>query len=54
MSTITIGKDGVEQVHTTVIIPRDLRDKAKERGVSLSSELRKALEKKLKTKRKAP
>ena len=48
MGTITIGKDGVEQIHTTVIIPRNLRDEAKKQGVSMSSELRKVLEKDLK------
>lgn len=48
MSTITIGRDGVEFVHTNVIIPRRLRDLAKKRGVSMSKELRRALEKKIK------
>jgi len=47
MSTITIGKDGVEFIHTNVIVPRHLRDLAKERGISLSKELRQALEEKL-------
>ena len=48
MTTITIGKDGVEFIHTNVIVPRHLRDLAKERGISLSKELRTALEKKMK------
>jgi|GEM_PF-7006956 hypothetical protein len=47
MVTITIGKDGVEYIHTNVSIPRQLRDLAKERGVSISQELREALEKKI-------
>jgi post-segregation antitoxin (ccd killing protein) len=47
MGTITIGKDGVEYVHTNVIVPRHLRDLAKEQGVSMSHELRAALEKKM-------
>jgi post-segregation antitoxin (ccd killing protein) len=47
MSTITIGKDGVEFIHTNVIVPRHLRDLARERGISLSKELRQALEEKL-------
>ena len=48
MSTITVGKDGVEFIHTNVIVPRYLRDLAKEHGISLSKELRTALEKKMK------
>jgi post-segregation antitoxin (ccd killing protein) len=48
MTTITIGKDGVEFIHTNVIVPRHLRDLAKERGISMSHELRTALEKKVK------
>lgn len=48
MGTITIGKDGVEFIHTNVIIPRPLRDFAKERGISMSHELRTALEKMMK------
>jgi post-segregation antitoxin (ccd killing protein) len=44
MVTLTIGKDGVEYIHTNVSIPRQLRDLAKEQGVSMSHELRKALE----------
>ena len=44
MGTITIGRDGVEFVHTNVIVPRHLRDLAKKRGVSMSKELRTALE----------
>ena len=48
MVTLTIGKDGVEYIHTNVSIPRQLRDLAKERGVSMSHELRTALEKKVK------
>jgi post-segregation antitoxin (ccd killing protein) len=48
MTTITIGKDGVEFVHTNVIVPRRLRDLAKEQGISMSHELRAALEKKMK------
>jgi post-segregation antitoxin (ccd killing protein) len=47
MSTITVGRNGVEFVHTNVIVPRYLRDFAKERGVSMSLELRTALEKKV-------
>jgi hypothetical protein len=48
MGTITIGKDGVEYVHTNIIIPRRLKDLAKERGISLSKELRTVLEMKMK------
>jgi post-segregation antitoxin (ccd killing protein) len=48
MVTVTIGKDGVEYIHTNVSIPRQLRDLAKERGVSMSQELRIALETKMK------
>jgi post-segregation antitoxin (ccd killing protein) len=48
MVTLTIGKDGVEYIHTNVSIPRQLRDLAKEHGVSMSHELRIALEKKIK------
>ena len=48
MTTITIGKDGVEFVHTNVIVPRYLRDLAKEQGISMSHELRAVLEKKTK------
>jgi hypothetical protein len=44
MPTITVSKDGVEWIHTNVMIPRHLRDHAKERGVSLSGELKNALE----------
>jgi post-segregation antitoxin (ccd killing protein) len=47
MGTITIGRNGVEFVHTNVIVPRHLRDLAKERGVSMSRELRTALETKM-------
>lgn len=48
MVTITIGKDGIEYIHTNVSIPRQLRDQAKVQGVSMSYELRTALEKKVK------
>jgi len=48
MVTLTIGKDGIEYIHTNVSIPRQLRDLAKEQGVSMSHELRTALEKKVK------
>ncbi|WP_048068235.1 type II toxin-antitoxin system CcdA family antitoxin [Methanoregula boonei] len=48
MVTVTIGKDGIEYIHTNVSIPRQLRDLAKELGVSMSQELRTALEKKVK------
>ncbi|MFZ0004693.1 MAG: hypothetical protein ABSG06_10150 [Methanoregula sp.] len=48
MVTVTTGKDGVEYIHTNVSIPRQLRDEAKDRGISLSKELRKALEIKIK------
>lgn len=48
MSTITIGRDGVEFVHTNVIVPRHLRDLAKKQGVSMSKELRTALEERIK------
>lgn len=48
MVTITIGKDGVEYVHTNVSIPRQLRDLAKKQGVSISKELKTVLEKKVK------
>lgn len=47
MVTVTIGKDGVEYIHTNVSIPRQLRDLAKEQGVSMSRELRTALENKI-------
>jgi hypothetical protein len=47
MVTVTIGKDGVEYIHTNVSIPRYIRDFAKEKGVSMSYELRIALEKKM-------
>lgn len=48
MGTITIGRGGVEFVHTNVLIPRHLRDLAKKLGVSMSKELRTALEEKIK------
>ena len=48
MVTVTIGKDGIEYIHTNVSIPRQLRDLAKEQGVSMSHELRTALERKVK------
>lgn len=44
MKTITIGRNGVEFIHTNVMVPRNLRDLAKERGVSLSKTLKEALE----------
>lgn len=47
MVMIIIGADGVEYVHTNVSIPRNLRDLAKKRGVSMSKELRIALEEKM-------
>jgi post-segregation antitoxin (ccd killing protein) len=47
MTTITIGRNGVEFIHTNVMVPRNLRDLAKERGVSLSKTLKEALEQKL-------
>lgn len=48
MSTITIGKNGIVYVHTNVILPRNLKDFAKEQGISMSHELRTSLEKKMK------
>ncbi|MDD5189012.1 MAG: hypothetical protein PHF57_12475 [Methanoregula sp.] len=48
MGTITIGKDGVEFIHTNVIVPRYLRDFAKDQDISMSRELRVALETKMK------
>ncbi|MGB7789467.1 type II toxin-antitoxin system CcdA family antitoxin [Methanoregula sp.] len=48
MVTLTIRSDGEEFIHTNVTIPRHIRDLAKERGISLSKELRTALEKKIK------
>ena len=48
MVTITIGRGGVEFIHTNVTVPRYLRDLAKDQGISLSGTLREALELKLK------
>jgi len=47
MTTITIGNDGIEFIHTSVMIPRQLRDCAKTQGLSCSKILQEALEKKL-------
>jgi post-segregation antitoxin (ccd killing protein) len=44
MTTITIDRNGVEFIHTNVLVPRNLRDLAKEQGVSLSKTLNEALE----------
>jgi post-segregation antitoxin (ccd killing protein) len=48
MTTLTIGDDGCESVHTTVAVPRHLRDLAKDRGISLSKTLQTALENEVK------
>ena len=48
MVTLTIRSDGEELIHTNVTIPRHLRDFAKEQEISLSKELRLALERKMK------
>lgn len=47
MTTITVNQEGVEFIHTNVILPRNLRDQAKENRISLSRTLREALETKL-------
>ena len=48
MATITISQNGEQWVHTNVCLPRPLRDFAKQQGISMSRELRKALEKRMK------
>ncbi len=46
MGTTTIGKDGIEYIHTNVLIPRYLRDFARMEGISMSRLLKNSLEKK--------
>ena len=48
MSAIYINTDGVENVTTTVLVPRELHAWARESGVSLSGTLRAALRSKQK------
>ena len=48
MVTITTRSDGVELIHTNVMIPRRLRDCAKTQGLSCSKILEEALEQKMK------
>lgn len=47
MTTITIGNDGIEFIHTSVMIPRQLRECAKAQGISCSKVLKEALEQKM-------
>jgi hypothetical protein len=44
MTTVTTTLNGVEYVHTHVIVPRELKKFAKESGISMSKTLREALE----------
>jgi post-segregation antitoxin (ccd killing protein) len=47
MGTITIGRNGVEYIHINVILPRQLRDFARNEGLSMSGLLRESLERKI-------
>ena len=50
MPLVFIDRDGVEYVHTSVMVPRNLRDAARENKVSISGCLKRALESELKPK----
>ena len=47
MPSCYVARDGSESVSTTVLIPRPIRDAARERGISLSGTLTTALKAKI-------
>jgi len=49
MSTITTGRDGIQYIHTNVLVPTHLRDFARSEGLSMSQILREGLEKEMNT-----
>ena len=46
MPWVFVNREGVENVHTSVVVPAHLHEFARHEGVSLSGTLRNALEKK--------